>query len=249
MRDHIRREEQARLAAADSVTGPSDERLAQNQQEWEEFARQWEAATQQRDSHQEPAQDSTLDLAAGASGVGSALDDWRPDPRFNDWVDCYQPEEGGEVVWFRSQEDPRSNFWPCQLWHHGIQFASAEHAYQYAKALCGGDAEAAFKIFDSRCAAEAKSRARSLVLSEEQWEIWEEYKVRVMKEILTRKFEQCADFRAALNPKNFYIEATSDDFWACGARRRDVKRLDPSDLPGRNMLGRLLTQLARHGKL
>lgn len=74
-----------------------------------------------------------------------------------------------------------SNFYPCKMMHDGIEYPTAEHAYQAAKTF---NKVVRVQIADMKTAREAKRRGLSLPLRKD----WEEVKVFIMEEILRRKF-------------------------------------------------------------
>jgi hypothetical protein len=61
-----------------------------------------------------------------------------------------------EVVSFAGAKNPLSNFYPCTINVFGISHSSAEHAFQYVKALRCGSIEKAQLIQESATALDAK---------------------------------------------------------------------------------------------
>ena len=99
-------------------------------------------------------------------------------------------------------------------------------------------------------ASTAKMKSKLIDLSPEQWETWQGLRVAVMRELLEHKFQQCQEFREALNPSRVFVEATMDDFWAAGAMKYQLKHIkDPRRIGGLNVMGNLLSELARNRTL
>ncbi len=174
---------------------------------------------------------------------------WTPSPGYRNtaeptvnWI--------GTIQLFRSTRDPLSNFYPCKLVFREREFKSLEHAYQTAKAWCGDNEWAARMIMMVDKASTAKMKSKLIDLSPDQWETWQSRRVAVMRELLEHKYQQCQEFREALNPSRVFVEATMDDFWAAGAMKYQLKRIkDPRQIGGLNVMGNLLSELARNGTL
>lgn len=79
----------------------------------------------------------------------------------------------GEYRWL-------SNFWPCRVPYLGLEYPSAENAYQAAKS----SDEIVRRKFVTMSPAEAKRAGRKLPVRAD----WEEVKVHVMRRIVTIKF-------------------------------------------------------------
>jgi len=74
---------------------------------------------------------------------------------------------------------------------------------------------------------------------------WDNIRVPLMRELLQHKFEQCEEFSSMLKPNELYVETTSDEFWGCGHMEHQARRIDYIKLPGQNVMGSLLNELAR----
>ncbi|WP_254831144.1 NADAR family protein [Haloglomus salinum] len=121
-----------------------------------------------------------------------------------------------------------SNFAPIGVRYDGTEFATAEHAYQAAKARNKPD------IYDRIAAAtdpdEAKRLGRRVALPDD----WEDRKRYVMLEVVTAKFGQHPDYRERLleTGRRTIVELNSwdDTYWGA----------DIETGLGRNVLGRIL---------
>lgn len=183
------------------------------------------------------------------------------------WRDTFKPDEDytgavpvpkayNRLAPFSGHTDPRSNFFPCTLHYKGIEFASAEHAYQFAKALCFEDTIVSYLILHQcTTALDAKKAARKLHPNPKQNLEWTCHRIAVMKEILEEKRLQCAAFRNKLHHDALYVETTRDRSWGSGLTALEMLHATQAALPqfptfpGDNMLGLLITRLAQTGTL
>ena len=116
------------------------------------------------------------------------------------------------------------------------------------KALCAGSPENARAIQAADTAARAKHIARFISLDVQQKQEWDALKVGVMRDILTVKYQQCEEFRDALQRGHIFVETTRDKFWGAGVTRDEFRDMNMS-YEGKNVLGSLLTQMAHEGHL
>lgn len=123
-----------------------------------------------------------------------------------------------------------SNFFPVDVYHEGILYHSTEAAFQAAKTL---DVSMKQRIANAETPGQAKRLGRQVVLRID----WEEYKDKVMLDLLRKKFARGTDLAKRLNATGeaILIEGTTwhDQYWGvctcpkCGGK-------------GRNILGQLL---------
>ena len=172
--------------------------------------------------------------------------DWKPPLQYNPVVPHFHTPPAEHQVLFRSSGHPLSNFYPCQLRLGGLIYRSLEHAYQCFKARCVGDPRLLRQIYHAKTGAQAKLLSKHLKLRDNVRTEWLQYRVAIMKQLLELKYQQVETFRHALNDMTkIYVEATGDDFWGCGLAAHIVGWTPRPRYPGANVLGRLLTQLAR----
>ena len=155
------------------------------------------------------------------------------------------------VVLFRQEQHPLSNFFPFNFVYQGRLFSSAEHAYQFTKAVFLGEHELAAVIQSAKTAAKAKQFAASLT-KHPRYPEWFTVRIPVMCLILEHKFCSCPSFFTMLQeqPTPYLVENTSHPYWAAGRVISNTLALDDvDDLPGQNVLGRLLMRLADHHTL
>lgn len=154
----------------------------------------------------------------------------------------YQPQK--HLITFCGAQDGLSNFYPCELEIFGVKHKSAEHAFQYIKAVRCGDLDSANAIAkaDDTLAA---LRLGKKVKSNDQWV---STKVSVMEEILENKCVQVPVFRDKLvtsKQSTTFVEATYNNEWDSGLDRDGTRNTKPDHWPGKNVLGVLMKKIAK----
>ena len=142
------------------------------------------------------------------------------------------------VLAFSGKMDVLSNFYPCKIEVFDMIFPSAEHAYQYTKAMMCGCKEIASKIYNAPTAWKAKQLSR-LIKTTEQWEA-DKYKH--MLDINRAKCDNIEEYYNILvNSKDVLIaEAVpGDKVWSCGLSKAHAAWYKPEDWPGRNRMGQI----------
>ena len=133
---------------------------------------------------------------------------------------------------FRDEYRFLSNFWFVDVEFEGIVYPSIEHAYVAAKTL---DESKRLEISKVRTPGEVKRLGRSLELRED----WEDVKLDVMKELVTKKFNNSKLKRQLLATKDQELvegNTWGDTFWGVC---RDK---------GSNHLGKILMQVRQELK-
>ena len=95
------------------------------------------------------------------------------------------------IIAFSGKDDIQSNFYPCNIKIFGISHPSAEHAFQYSKAMRSGDTITASAIQKANSALDAKRIANKITTPDE----WLLQRDDVMKQILESKFDQVPEFK------------------------------------------------------
>ena len=141
--------------------------------------------------------------------------------------------DDGPTVFVQGAQDPLSNFYPCNFYYKGKQFASVEHAYQYHKALTFGRNDLLPQILQAPRAVNAKSLGKPLRSSQ-----WDRQKGKFMYQLLIQKYNQVSIFRNKLKLCSGYkiVHNVSDDFWGWGHDQKS----------GQNFFGVLLGNLITH---
>ena len=145
---------------------------------------------------------------------------------------------GNKIVAFQGHKDVLSNMYLCKLVMYGKYFNSSEAIYQYEKAVFHNRYDIARKIISSKNGYEAKYIAKQIKVSTD----WHKVKVRIMREVLRIKFNQCSAFKKCLhdNKGKHFIEATNDRFWGAGLKKCELKS---TSYPGKNVLGKVLMRM------
>ena len=154
----------------------------------------------------------------------------------------YQPQEN--VIAFNGENNVLSNFFLCDLNIFGVQHKSAEHAFQYTKALRCGDQESAKQIQQSETALSAK-RIGDKIKTNDQWI---ESSQSLMTEIIENKCAQVQQFREKLRSvkKNtVFAESTFNDQWGTGLDKVGTENTKRSEWPGQNSLGQIIGKVAQ----
>ena len=152
-------------------------------------------------------------------------------------------KEHTNVVSFNGKDDPLSNFYPCSLEAFGVRHHSAEHAFQYVKALRCGDLPRASAIQAAQTALDAMKIGKQIRISEQ----FEAKQLDVMEEIIEEKMKQVNAFSDKLCkfPKGtVFAESTYDDFWGTGVDRDGTDHTQENKWPGKNHLGHIIQKVA-----
>lgn len=138
---------------------------------------------------------------------------------------------------FQSHHSFPSNFYSAPLKYNGVNFATAEHAYQYTRSIFLGSNSSAADIQKDKRPQVAKNIGINLPSSPD----WDACKQKIMKEIVFCKFAQ----NPQLQPKILetgdkpLLEATYDSYWGCGLPL-SARKLKQGDWHGKNYLGLIL---------
>jgi len=126
----------------------------------------------------------------------------------------------------------------------GVTFPTVEHYYQWSKAKMFGDADAEKKIMKTASSKSVKTYGKKVKNFEE--EKWDEKKIEIMRIGLRAKFSQHPELKDLLvSTKDRPIGEADprDKYWGIGTGADTSKAKDPAKWPGKNMLGKLLTDL------
>lgn len=153
-------------------------------------------------------------------------------------------ENQEEVVSFAGAKNPLSNFYPCTINVFGISHSSAEHAFQYVKALRCGSIDKAQLIQESKTALDAKKLGKSIQPNDD----FLEKQIGVMEEISKAKYDQVESFRSILEKHDvdtIFAESTYDDFWGTGLDRVGTDHTNHLKWPGKNQMGKIFTNIKK----
>jgi ribA/ribD-fused uncharacterized protein len=134
---------------------------------------------------------------------------------------------------FRGGHHFLSNFYRHTFQFGGLEWPTAEHAYQATKAATGGDPAVVRRIQSCTSPGDAKRLGRAATINQREWE---EIKVPAMLEVLRAKFADPDMSEALLATGEALLQEGNnwgDDFWG----------VCPPGGNGRNMLGELLMRV------
>jgi len=158
------------------------------------------------------------------------------------------PPPPPEILYFFSKEPENkefSNFYETNFTLDGVEYKSAEHAFQAIKAKTFGDEVNFGKILKAKSAQSAKSFGKKVVGFKD--EVWTpEKKDGAMKAIVRAKFTQNLELRKKLLDSGDKILANADardKFWGVGTSATTAIAKDPSKWKGENRLGKMLMEL------
>ena len=155
---------------------------------------------------------------------------------------CKARNTDQDIIPFKSHQNVLSNFYMCDIKMFGQSFPSAEHAYQWKKAIDTGNKRLAEDILLAEHAGKAKRLSKDITadLSIQ----WEQNSLPVMQSIVDAKAEQVPEFRQKLLETEgcHLAEATRDKYWASGLSIEDTEKINPKFYPGENRLGHLLME-------
>lgn len=145
----------------------------------------------------------------------------------------------GDIV-FQSEHSWLSNFFPSPVTLQGIEFHSAEQAFQYAKACRNKQPEIASMVLKSKTARAAKKHGAGVERNRE----WDQQKEEIMIKIVNAKFRQNSDLgrKLILTGSKRLVEATMDRYWGAFATP-NAKSIIDKTWKGANRLGLILMDI------
>ena len=153
-----------------------------------------------------------------------------------------------DILAFSGSEDVLSNFFPCEINAFGMIHDSAEHAFQYSKAMRSGDTLRAAKIREAPTALDAKRIGGQVMVSDQ----WLDTQEKVMSDVIESKFKQVKEFQEKLmsiDTKTVTIvEAAYDDVWGAGLDKNGTLKTAMKHWPGKNGLGKLFMNIVKSRK-
>jgi len=155
---------------------------------------------------------------------------------------CSFYEEHTDYRTVAGKFDPLSNFYIANFKLEEVTYKSAEHAYQFKKALAHGKPDLAKMIANAKSPQEAKSLSKYINCTPE----WEQQSGRIMEEILRAKIQQVPAARHALieSQDRFVVEAVPRQYlWGSGLGSETTSHTRREGWPGKNMLGDILMRL------
>ena len=137
-----------------------------------------------------------------------------------------------------------SNMYEAQIQVEGVTFPTVEHYFQWSKAKQFGDASTQAKILKSASPKSAKAYGKKVAPFDPA--VWGDMAVRVMTTAVKAKFMQHPDLLKKLRETGDRPLAEADPrgkFWGIGTSAETSKAKNPAQWPGKNMMGKILTDL------
>ena len=152
-------------------------------------------------------------------------------------VSLKQKQIDKDMLAYKSEHAPLSNFYPCQIIIGKHQFFCAEQAFQFLRAKVLNKPLAATRIYLSRDVRYIKQLGQEMGTSTE----WNTQQFDYMYICLKKKFTQNPALKTLLldTGKMELVEATPDHLWGCGATLSSTI-LKRHAWPGQNKHGKIL---------
>jgi hypothetical protein len=157
------------------------------------------------------------------------------------------PAPKQEILYFFSKEPENkefSNFYETTFKLDGVEYKSAEHAFEAIKAKTFGDDEMFGKILKAKSAQSAKSFGNKVKNFKE--ETWAEKQDEVMTSVLRAKFTQNLELRKKLLDTGDKLLANADPrdkYWGISTSASTEVAKTPTKWKGDNKLGKILEAL------
>lgn len=144
----------------------------------------------------------------------------------------------GRGIGFFGRDSFLSNHHPARFTMNEHRFLNSEQAFFFYKAIICGKENTGQDIKKMLDPGEIKKLGEKV----ETCDDWEQRKVKVMKSVLTHKYEQNRDLREKLvnTGTRPLLECTTDLFWGTGWPIDSPKWNEAYDYPGENNLGKIL---------
>ena len=145
------------------------------------------------------------------------------------------------VLIVKSPKYPMSNYFPCHIKMHNIDFISSEHAYQWRFLRYIEKLDLADEVLKAPTVAESKSIASRV--PRHLHKDWHSFKKSVMKEIVHIKADYCAHLKQSLLDSLNYriVEAVQGDvYWSSGLSPYIASTTKSKFYTGMNELGGVL---------
>lgn len=137
-----------------------------------------------------------------------------------------------------------SNWYPCNFVVDGIVYNCSEQYMMHQKALLFNDVDSAIKIMATNSPRDQKAIGRKIKNYDQK--LWDEKKYELVKTGCRAKFQQNFKLKNQIIKDNgkYIVEASPEDnIWGIGFD--DYNAIKNRDKWGENLLGKLLTELAK----
>jgi len=147
-------------------------------------------------------------------------------------------------TFFFTEASPFSQWYPCRFVVDGQTFNCAEQYMMYEKAKLFGDDDVAAKILAAAHPREHKALGRKVKNFDDA--AWKSARERIVRAGNHAKFTQNQELEKQLfdTKGTTLVEASPyDKIWGIGLAASDPRTNDPKQWLGRNLLGKILTEL------
>ena len=140
---------------------------------------------------------------------------------------------------FQSHHSYLSNMYMTDIHYEGATYKSAEHLYTAEFVKHHDQPDLIPEILEVEDGYAAKRLIRNMKIND----TWEEAKFKVMRKIITLKFDQHDNIRdKLLSTTGFLYEATKDTEFGCGLTLGQNREIKQDSIKGKNMLGKILCE-------
>ncbi len=146
-------------------------------------------------------------------------------------------------AYFNGADEVFSTWYPAQFYYQAIPFENVQHFVNYSKAMLFKSHELAERIYKAKDPKLCQELGQKIEhFNQEKWNAHREKYVHIA---CREKFLQHNDLLTLLfeTGDRMLVEATPHDFyWGIGLSEDDPRANTPSQWPGRNRLGHILTE-------
>lgn len=147
-------------------------------------------------------------------------------------------------LFFYSNKDIYSNWYPAKFTIDNIQFANSEQAMMYYKAVLFQDSRICSLLKKEKNPATCKRLGRAIEGFNESK--WQNCRCKIMTKVLYNKFSQNPKLKEQLlaTDDKILVEASPyDTIWGIGLDKNDNRTLNPNYWKGLNLLGFCLMEV------
>lgn len=149
--------------------------------------------------------------------------------------------ETEKFIFFFTEKDWLSQWYPSPFEVHGIMFSTAEHFMMYRKAMTFEDKKTAEKILKAKTPKEAKALGRKVKdFTNEYWDPIKESVV-IHGNILKFNYNEVLKKKLLATGNKILVEASPyDKIWGIGIGEHHLDATNPNHWRGQNLLGKCL---------
>lgn len=155
----------------------------------------------------------------------------------------FNMRETEKFIFFFTEKDWLSQFYPAPFEAHGIKFPTAEHFMMYRKAMTFEDKKTAEKVLRARTPKEAKALGKKVKgFTNEYWDPIKESIV-IHGSILKFNSNEVLKKKLLATGNKILVEASPyDKIWGIGIGEHHLDATNPNHWRGQNLLGKCLME-------